>query len=59
MNIKEVAEKIFWFEPVFPVCNIPLNMYFIREPEGVLIEPDPTALVPSVSRHEANTSSLR
>ena len=48
MKIKEVAEKIFWFEPVFPACNIPLNMYFIREPEGVLIEPGPTALAPFI-----------
>jgi glyoxylase-like metal-dependent hydrolase (beta-lactamase superfamily II) len=48
MNIKEVADKIFWFEPVFPACYLPLNMYFIREPEGVLIEPGPTALVPFI-----------
>lgn len=48
MNIKEVAENIFWFEPVFPACHFSLNMYFIREPEGVLIEPGPTALVPFI-----------
>src|SRR4030042_424587 len=48
LNIKEVADKIFRFEPVFPVCDTLLNMYFIREPDGVLIEPGPTALVPHI-----------
>ena len=48
MQIKEVAEKIFWFKPKLPAVNIPLTVYFIREPEGVLIEPGPTALVPFI-----------
>jgi glyoxylase-like metal-dependent hydrolase (beta-lactamase superfamily II) len=48
MQIKEVADKIFWFDPVLSSVNIPLNMYFIREPEGVLIEPGPTALAPAI-----------
>ena len=48
LNIKEVADKIFRFEPVFPACDTLLNMYFIWEPDGVLIEPGPTALVPHI-----------
>jgi len=48
MQIKEVAEKIFWFKPKLPAVNISLTVYFIREPEGVLIEPGPTALVPFI-----------
>lgn len=48
VDVKEVAEKVYWFEvPVGQVNNI-FSVYLIREGAGVLLEPGPTVAIPHI-----------
>ena len=48
VEVKEVADRVYWFEaPIHAVDNV-FSVYLIREPEGVVIEPGPAAAVPMI-----------
>lgn len=48
VEVKEVADNVFWFEPTIPGESNVFSSYLIREEEGVLVEPGPSALVPGI-----------
>ncbi len=48
VEVREVADKVFWFEPAIPGESNVFSSYLIREEEGVLVEPGPSALVPGI-----------
>ncbi len=46
VDLKEVADGVFWIEPTIEGINNVFSVYLIRE--GVVIEPGPTATLPAV-----------
>lgn len=48
MRIEKVAEEIYQLWVLIPDVEFPFAVYFIDEGRGVLIEPGPTALIPSI-----------
>ena len=48
MKIEEVAEATYRLETILPGAHYTFSVYLIRETEGVLIEPGPASMVPSV-----------
>jgi len=48
VKVEEVADKIYWFKTTLPAVSIPFAVYLIRESEGVLIEPGPSVIIPSI-----------
>ncbi|MEE8470817.1 MAG: MBL fold metallo-hydrolase [Dehalococcoidia bacterium] len=48
VEVKEVADKVFWFEPKIHGVNNIFSAYLIKEAGGVLIEPGPSAAVPAI-----------
>jgi len=48
MKIEEVAEATYRLETILPGALYTFSAYLIRETEGVLIEPGPASMVPSI-----------
>ncbi|MCK4362921.1 MAG: MBL fold metallo-hydrolase [Dehalococcoidia bacterium] len=48
VDVKEVAHKVYRLEAPVPGVNTIFAVYLIQESEGVLIEPGPTAAIPSI-----------
>ena len=48
MNLEEVAEKTYRLGVEIPELDINFAVYFIHESGGVIIEPGPTAIIPSI-----------
>ncbi len=48
MKIEEVAEATYCLETILPNANYTFSAYLIRETEGVLIEPGPATMIPSI-----------
>jgi len=48
VDVKEVAHKVYRLEAPVPGVNSIFAVYLIQESEGVLIEPGPTATIPSI-----------
>ncbi len=48
INIEEVAEKTYRIPVLIPKVNTIFAVYFIHETKGVVIEPGPTATIPSI-----------
>ena len=48
MNIKEVAEKTYRIQVQLPGVFNTFTVYFIQEDKGVVIDPGPTTVVPSI-----------
>ena len=48
IEIEEVAEKTYRLETPVPGVDSVFSVYLIHEGTGVLIEPDPTAAIPSI-----------
>ncbi len=48
MDITEVAEKVYRFETPISFAEYKPTVYLIREPQGVLIEPGPSATVATI-----------
>ncbi len=48
INIDEVAEQTYRIEVPIPEVDAIFTVYFIHETKGVIIEPGPTATIPSI-----------
>jgi len=48
INIEEVAERTYRIPVLIPKVNTIFAVYFIHETKGVVIEPGPTATIPSI-----------
>jgi len=48
INVEEVAERTYRLKVLIPKVNNTFTVYLIHETKGVLIEPGPTATVPSI-----------
>jgi len=48
INIEEVAEQTYRIEVPIPKVDTIFAVYFIHETKGVIIEPGPTATIPSI-----------
>ncbi len=48
LNMEEVAERTYHLEVPIPKLDTIFTVYFIDEAEGVLIEPGPSATIPSI-----------
>lgn len=49
VDVREVADNIYRFESRLPIMGTMLAVHFIKEPQGVLIDPGPAAFVPQIS----------
>jgi len=49
-NIEEVAENTYRIEVLIPKIDTVFTVYFVREGKGVLIEPGPTSIIPSIQQ---------
>ena len=49
-NIEEVADSTYRIEVLLPRIDTVFTVYFIREGQGVLIEPGPTSTIPSIQQ---------
>jgi glyoxylase-like metal-dependent hydrolase (beta-lactamase superfamily II) len=49
-DITEVADKVYRFEVPIPAMFVPTVAYFIKDGDGALIEPGPTAAIPAIQQ---------
>jgi len=49
VNVREVADNIYRFESRLPIMGTMFAVHFIKEPQGVLIDPGPASFVPQIS----------
>jgi glyoxylase-like metal-dependent hydrolase (beta-lactamase superfamily II) len=49
-DITEVADKVYRFEVPIPAMFVPAVAYFIKDGDGALIEPGPTAAIPAIQQ---------